>query len=305
MTSLAQSTGFTGANGISSGGRYIAGSIQAVPGVDGERGAYWTASGEFHMVSDLPGGADYSILADVSDNGIAVGASSYADGQFGPINQAIRWTPQGGIEPLGFLPGDDISFAVDISADGSVIAGRGRTGNWLWTESNGMTPAAPLGFELRSMTSNGQYMLGRENVIVDGQNQLHATIWSEATGTFELSRSEYPSNAILSRAVDASPDLSVIAGTISGLSLITTPYVWFDQGTRGMKLEEYLLSFGLDVSATDYTLIDLNAMSDDGTRFLVNTFNPNGDPEAVLIIVPAPGTIGVLGVAFLAARRRR
>lgn len=305
MVSLAQPTGTTMGQGLSSNGSYTVGSIEAVPGVSGVRGAFWASSGEFHMIGDLPGSAEYSVLADVSDNGIAVGASAYADGPFGPINQAIRWTEQGGLEPLGFLPGDDISFAVDISADGSVIGGRGNTANWFWTESGGMVEAAPAGFEMRSMTSDGLFMLGRQNTVVNGNTELHAVLWSEDTGTVELDRSNFGPGAIISNAIDATPDAETIVGRVQGVTIEGGPYIWFDQGERGMWLEDYLLDNGLDFAATGYYMFDVFAMSDDGNSFLVQTFNPDGRQEAVLIVVPASQTAAVFGLAGISLCRRR
>lgn len=302
MISLAQPSGRTDGNGISTSGQYIAGSIEDASGV---RGAFWTASGDFHTVGDLPGGADYSILADVSDNGIAVGASSYASGPFAPLQQAIRWTQQGGIEPLGFLPGDDYSFAVDISADGSTIAGRGASGVWTWTSTSGMALAVGKGFELQGMTGDGQYLFGVNSTILGGQSVGVGALWSEDAGLIELNHDDTPASWISDVAKAASHDADVILGMRFALSGGSVPYVWFDQGLTGMTLEDYLLDNGLDLRNEGYRITDVSDISNDGSRFLVNTFNPEGKTESLLIVVPANSTFVAFGLSAIGFSRRR
>ena len=305
MISLGQSNGTTFGNGLSTSGSYIVGSIEAVPGVNGVRGAFWSASGDFHMIGDLPGGSEYSILGDVSDNGVAVGASSYANGQFGPLQQAIRWTELGGLEALGFLPGDDYSFAVDISADGKKIAGRGSTGTWTWTEQAGMVQATGSGFDLQGMTKDGDFLFGVNSTILDGRTVGIGTLWSEDQGLIELDRGVVPDSWVSDVARAASLDAEVVLGMRFALADRNGAYIWFDQGKSGMFFEDYLLANGLDLLAEGYIISEVSGVSDDGTRFLVQTFNPDGNVEAVLITVPSPGVLAVLSPIGLVALRRR
>lgn len=304
MVALGRPTGGAStAYAASTTAEFVVGSTDSATGISG---VFWERNGNAHLIPDIPGGNNVSVAGDVSDTGVVVGYSQYATNSIGPLSQAIRWTVDGGLQPLGFLSDTDTnSVAYAISADGSVIAGRSNSGNWLWTEDKGMTFTVGSEFEAQAMTDDGSFLLGRQMLNINGNAQLHAVIWSESTGTIELDRSGYPVNAMLSRAIDATPKADVVVGLVSSVFFSPTPYIWFDQGDYGMSLSDYLLDHGLDLGSTGYSMLNIAGISDDGTRFLLETFNPDGNREAVLVIVPAPASASILTLGLIACRRRR
>jgi uncharacterized membrane protein len=96
-------------------------------------------------LGDLPGGAvESSAMAASSDGSVVVGGSSSAASRPN-LDEAFRWTREGGMRGLGFLPGGDVTLAYDVSADGSVVVGGGYTARgtnlispFIWTEQGGM-----------------------------------------------------------------------------------------------------------------------------------------------------------------------
>ena len=296
MVGLGRPTnGVSEADGVSPNGLYVVGSAD---NASRNSGAVWAPGGKTFIIPDIPGGIDVSFVGDVSNTGIVVGGSAYADGQFSALFQAFRWTESEGLQPLGFLNGGTHSIAYAISADGSIIAGRGDTGNWLWTEETSMQfTVGNDEFLAREMTENGRYLVGQQQAIVDGQSRAFAALWSEESGAVLLDR---PAGAFSSGAVDATPNAEIILGTLD-----LEPYIWFDQGATGMFLSDYLLDLGLDVEALGFDMGEARGISDDGTRFLVDSFNSNSDREALLIIIPAPASLALPGLTLLALGRRR
>jgi len=125
-------------------------------------------------LGDLSGGVYESMSFDVSNNGTIVGRSTSAQGQ-----EAFRWTQETGMVGLGdFTGGRYLSWANAVTEDGSIVVGQGETDNgsvaFIWDELNG----------LRSI----QYVL-------ENDFGMDLTGWS------------------LSKAIDITPDGSVIIGT--------------------------------------------------------------------------------------------
>ncbi|MBS0189901.1 MAG: hypothetical protein U0573_00095 [Phycisphaerales bacterium] len=149
-------------------------------------------------IPNLPG---YTSLAasrlGASGNAIALTCHFFEPGSgygypFTPdvnIDQASRWTSNGGTEPLGFLPGGTNSFAVGISADGSVVVGRSEKlispGNieqrpFRWSGGGGMQEIPMIsgagGFgEAMDASADGSVIVGQS----DGQ----AFMWDAVHGT--------------------------------------------------------------------------------------------------------------------------
>ncbi len=111
--------GDTDAQGVSSSGAWIAGSVSpAGPGL----AALWSPSSGWVVIGDIPGGRVDSFAVAVNDAG-NIAACTGASPSSGTSFEAYRWA-DGVIEPLGDLPGGTFqSYATGMSADGSVIIG--------------------------------------------------------------------------------------------------------------------------------------------------------------------------------------
>lgn len=98
----------------------------------------------FRGLGDIPSGFQEATAYGISADGqvmVGNGEGPYAD-------EAFRWTLQGGIEGLGFLPGGDASTALAVSADGSVVVGYSTTSAgqeaFRWTSTEGMVGLGDL-----------------------------------------------------------------------------------------------------------------------------------------------------------------
>ncbi len=108
--------GETFARAISADGSVVVGGSNNTAGE--QRAFRWTAAGGMQDLGTLPGGWD-SMANDVSANGdVVVGWSSVASG----LTRAFRWTAATGMQELLTL-GSGASFALAVSADGSVVVG--------------------------------------------------------------------------------------------------------------------------------------------------------------------------------------
>lgn len=95
---------------------------------------------------DLPRATDSEgAVVAVSNDGHTIAGNAWIRNPYFTTSQAFRWTADGGVQGLGFLPGDGASELVAMSPDGTTIVGlsydvpaqRGRP--FLWVEATGMT----------------------------------------------------------------------------------------------------------------------------------------------------------------------
>ena len=159
--------------------------------------------------------------------------------------EAFRWTPDGGMKPLGFLPGADHSSANGVSGDGKVIFGQSSKADavlastgYRWTEATGMTPIAPLrdgqsaamsaaNFDGSILVGTSAYQIARVSFLDDfGEVQLpinDAVIWDAVHGLRELKavlETDYGIDVgdfLLTSATDISDDGRTIIG--NGINL--------------------------------------------------------------------------------------
>jgi uncharacterized membrane protein len=140
--------------------------------------------------------ANAGVSAVNRDGSVVVGFSSVqaneADGGIGvPVREAFRWSERGGVEGLGVLPGDAISDAELVSADGLVVAGQSGAPAtspdsqraFVWTKDSGLTelssgPAIP-----EDVSDDGLVVVGSL-----GHTTLDARAfrWSRAGGLVDL-----------------------------------------------------------------------------------------------------------------------
>lgn len=154
----------------------------------------------FVGLGDLPGGQYRSFPTAISDNGgggaVVVGESWSASGI-----QAFRWSYFGGMVGLGYLPGDNTSYAKALSANGAVIVGvsdsaAGGYRAFRWTAATGMQEIGPGTAVATSSDGNV--------VIIEGVNDLR---WTPG-GTVALTFPGYP--------MAVSADANIIVGRGAG-----------------------------------------------------------------------------------------
>jgi probable HAF family extracellular repeat protein len=149
----------------------------------------------FTGLGDLPGGPTRSVAHGISADGTTVvGDSNAADGQ-----HAYVWTKVNGMQDLG------LGAALDVSADGSVIAGLG-SGSFRWTERTGRT----------YLDSSARWIYGMGisddgSVIAGTREEIPGAFrWTQESGSIPLG------SLFLNRdnyAADVSDDGQVIVGS--------------------------------------------------------------------------------------------
>lgn len=274
---------------ISPSGNHIAGRYAGL-------GAIWLDGGDAVSVGDLPGGIESSYIFDVDDQGRGVGQSAYGTNPFGaPLVRAIQWLPSGGLQALPLPHPDDEmgnSVANAILPDGRIL-GVSDSGTWFYSETDGfeMLPGAT---GMSRSTPDGNLLAGLASN--PDTNASAPAIWTRDEGLTFLPGI----GSGVARSL--SDDGSIIVGNIAADEV-----VWVDQGDP-VPVEEFAESFGIDM--TGWRINNVGAISADGSTIVGSARHDSweaGRIEGFVLTIPAPGTIGVLGVALLSAgcRRRR
>ena len=128
------------------------------------------AEAMFIGLGHLPGQSSSSASGVSADGSVVVGANGYP-----PRDEAFRWTSDGGMVGLGFLPGaGSFSRAEGVSADGSVVVGFdfpgsvfGKSDAFIWDETNGMRGLAQVLTEL-GVDLAGWHLSSANDVSDDG-----------------------------------------------------------------------------------------------------------------------------------------
>jgi probable HAF family extracellular repeat protein len=166
----------------------------------------------FQSLGTLTGIGYCSALAVSGDGSIVVGVSSPPDQV-----EAFRWTAQTGMIGLGDLPGGPLySWATNISSDGSVIVGRGRSSGspeeaFRWTAGGGMVGLGGLADLVLSFASG----VSADGNVVVGDSlpptlfNHEAFYWTPAAGMKGLG---YLPGGNSSAGYDVSADGSVVVG---------------------------------------------------------------------------------------------
>ncbi len=172
----------------------------------------------FQGLGDLAGGVFSSEAWGVSADGtVVVGFSESANGP-----EAFRWTLAGGMQGLGFLPGDLSSKAEAVSRDGSVVVGTScsaaencsEVGNdeaYCWTAQGGMVS---LGFLPGGFNSSSACGVSWDGSVVVGQsfsaNGDEAYRWTLQGGMVGLG--DLPGGILHSHGRAVSGDGAVVVG---------------------------------------------------------------------------------------------
>ena len=190
------------ADGSTVVGRAYAGSVQ--------QPFRWTQQDGMVGLPATPGGSAQDVSA---DGAVVVGYQVS-----GPWGQSVRWNQAGEMAGLGDLPsGWWFSYAVGVSADGTVVAGYGSQQAYRWTQETGMVPLGHL--RPTSVYTSALAISGDGAVIVGGGqsdymypegSHWEAWRWTAETGLEGLG--DLPGGAFNSCAMDVTPDGSVIVG---------------------------------------------------------------------------------------------
>jgi probable HAF family extracellular repeat protein len=136
----------------------------------------------FRGLGDIPNGFQEATAYGISADGQVVIGS----GEGPSAQEAFRWTLQGGVEGLGFLPGGDASMALAMSTDGGVVVGYSTTDTgreaFQWTSTDGMVglgdlPGGPVSSIAHDVSSDGSIVVGA-GTTASGEE---ACIWVRGT----------------------------------------------------------------------------------------------------------------------------
>ncbi len=280
----------------SSAGVFVSPSGNHIAGRYAGLGAIWLDGGDAVSVGDLPGGIESSYIFDVDDQGRGVGQSAFGTNPFGaPLVRAIQWSPSGGLQALPLPHPDDEmgnSVANAILPDGRIL-GVSDSGTWFYSETDGFEMLPGATGMIRS-TPDGTLLAGLASN--PDTNASAPAIWTRNEGL------RFLPGIGSGRARSLTDDGSVIVGRIG-----TDEVVWVDQGYP-VPVETYAERFGLDMTGWHVNFVA--AISADGSTIVGGARHNSweaGRIEGFVLTIPAPGTIGVLGVALLSAgcRRRR
>ncbi|MCX7424968.1 MAG: dockerin type I domain-containing protein [Planctomycetia bacterium] len=225
-----------------------------------------------------------------SDGSVVVG---WGSGSHNP--ESFRWSSAGGIVSLWR---EEMSKALDVSADGSTVVGTYRRFDehdevWeaaVWTASGFPTPLGDLPGGAfwscaNAVSADGSVVVG-ESASNVGEN-TEAFRWTAATGMVGLGA--MPGDHRGSCALGVSADGSVVVGRdINGGA-----FIW-DAAHGERSLQDVLVNdYGLDLSG--WNLLDATDISPDG-KTIVGWGSNAGGFEAFRATIPEPGDANGDGV---------
>ena len=252
------------ATGASAVGSVITGSTWSGNGIEAFR---WTAINGMVGLGTIPNSWFFRSNAKaVSDDGgtiVGYGPAPGASGDSTAGYEAFRWTSAEGMIALGDLAGGyNHSEAFDVSADGSVIVGKGSVGfgstdnntyseAFRWTATGGMQGLGDLpgGYhwsEATKVSADGNVVVGWSSTWNRG-NVQQAFRWTEADGMVGLEL--LPNYPVYSMPTAVSDDGSQIIGRL------LNNYFYWDLSSGMRNFNSLLTELGLDV--TGWTLTPL------------------------------------------------
>lgn len=275
---------------VSPSGDYIIGRYQGL-------GAIWSIASGTVSVGDIPGGADLSYVFDVSDNGTAVGHASYGYNQFNaPLYQAIRWTPNGGLEAIPFPDPSDAEFgstAWSVLNDGRVF-GVSASGAWFYSEIAGFEMLSGAR-ELNNSNSDGTFISG--SALNTSGTANYPAYWTPRDGLQYLPLLDGDS---VGSVYGMSDDGKIMVGK-SGSDWA----VWIDQ-SEPVLFSEFASSLGIDMEG--WVVNSVYDVSADGTTIVGNARHPTQTGDGLhgfVLTIPAPTTVGIFALGLLTTRRKR
>ncbi len=109
------------------------------------QGAIWTATGGVKALVPPSGYINVAPAARaISGDGlVSAGTLQVSNDGYVTAEQAYRWTSNGGIVGIGYLPGQTESSTISMSAGGDFILGQSGSSFFLWQLGQGMTEILP------------------------------------------------------------------------------------------------------------------------------------------------------------------
>jgi probable HAF family extracellular repeat protein len=207
---------------------------------------------------------------------------------------------------LGDLPGGATeSQAFDLSGDGSVVVGYGKSASgteaFRWTTEGGMDglgdlPGGYFASKATACSTDGTIVVGGA-ASAAGWEAFRWTDGGDMIGLGDL-----PGGIVQSEARAVSADGSVVVGIADMGAAIQKAFIW--DAVHGIRsLQDVLIEQGDDL--TGWTLMNAEAISDDGLTIVGIGKNPSGQSEAFVATVPEPTSLGLLALGGLALIRRR
>jgi uncharacterized membrane protein len=196
-------------------------------------------------------------------------------------SEAFRWTAEGGMKPLGYLPGTNFSSATGVSGDGKVVFGQAgiffNSTGFRWTEETGMTPIPAL-------------------------NSLQSTILNAANfdGSILVGSSAYQIVPLVYLEIDGIPQF-----------FTNSAVIW--DAAHGMRELKAVLAADYGIDLPGWKLTEATDISDDGRTIIGNGINPLGQEEGWVVhlnpvAVPEPAAWAMFAIGACVAldyRRRR
>ncbi len=227
----------------------------------------WTATDGMVELGELPSWAFNSMAFGVSGDG------SVIVGGFGTTArlEAFRWTGEDGIVSIG------VGLAVDVSADGAVIAGYSLLGGpFRWTAEAGMVNLGSIGnyIDTAAISADGAVLVGSYR---SGSMTMRGWRWTEQTGLVSLAGS-----AVGNRPWAVSGDGSVIVGGWTGPG---EAFIWDEEsGLRSLQ-DTLVTEYELDL--TGWSLVSAEGISTDGLTIVGYGTNPSGQGEGWIAQLPS------------------
>jgi probable HAF family extracellular repeat protein len=206
-------------------------------------------------------------------------------GTGGQFKVVFRWTAAEGMVNLGDLPGNKTrGAAFGMSADGSLIVGRGSTNQTnealLWTEETGLVGLGVLPegehSEAYAVSAEGEVLVGVGDTVAVAKQAFR---WTAAEGFVALADVPY------SVAKDVSGDGAVIVG-YARTGAKDGAAIWTE--ATGLRLLHEVLMLDLGLDPAGWTLSDAQGISTDGRFVVGDGVNAEGEIEPWLLYLGDP-----------------
>lgn len=227
----------------------------------------------FVPLGGLDGPSYGSSIPGVSaDGSTVVGYSQHGDLTI----EGFRWTEATGMTGIGWLPGEQVSFARQVSGDGAVVTGKAQDNGgtnavaFHWTQASGMVslgslPGGSDNSEAWDISADGSTIVG-EAYSTDG---IQAFVWTEAGGMVGMG---FPDGDGTSIATAVNADGTVIGGmSIHDTSGAWRIFRWTEAG--GM------VSIGSPLPQP-HNHLWVQGMTDDGSRLVGWIVDSDGVPHS-------------------------